>query len=365
MLPAIGTHKSELDTPLLCIDLDAMESNMEAMASWIAENGKAWRPHQKCHKTPAIAHLQRNLGALGVTCAKVSEAEVMIDSGIPDVLIANMVVGAQKFERLAALTRRGRPVVACDHFAQVEPLAEYCRRRGTTCRVIVEVDIGLNRVGVRPGTETLQLAQAIDRLPSLELCGIMGYEGHLLCVEDQVEKDRQIRESMGVLVHCRDELLRSGLCCDIVSAGGTGSYQITSTCEGVTELQAGGGIFGDPMYQQRMQVRGLKYALTVLATVVSRPALDRAVLDSGRKTLHPDLQMPLVKDHADARPLQLSAEHCQLELGPESRDLRIGDKLELIVGYADFTTVLHDHFYGFRSDVLQCVWPIAGRGKLQ
>jgi D-serine deaminase-like pyridoxal phosphate-dependent protein len=361
----IGAAKFDLDTPILCIDLDVMQANIRKMAEFMHSRGKQWRPHQKCHKTPAIALQQIAAGAIGVTCAKVSEAEVMAAGGIRDILIANMVVGPRKWERVAALCRWADPIVACDHFAQVEPLAAVCRKRGVNCRVIIEVNIGLDRVGTRPGRDTLELAQAIDRLEGVTFAGIMGYEGHLLRVQDLEEKRRKINESIRVLVGCRDEIERAGIACGIVSAGGTGSYQLTSDCPGVTELQAGGGIFADPMYQNFCGVKGLEYALTVLATVVSRPVKDRAILDSGRKTVNPDVHLPLVKGHPDAEVTQLSAEHCAVKLGPQSQDLKIGDKVELIVGYADFTTVLHDSFYGFRGDRLEVVWPIQGRGKLQ
>lgn len=361
----IGTPKFDLDTPILCIDLDAMQANIRKMAEFMQARGKQWRPHQKCHKTPAIALEQIRAGAIGVTCAKVSEAEVMAAAGVRDILIANMVVGPRKWERVAALCRWAEPIVACDHFAQVEPLAAVCRQRGVNCRVIIEVNIGLDRVGTRPGRDTLQLAQAIDRLQGVTLAGIMGYEGHLLRVPDQEEKRHKINEAIRVLVGCREEIERAGIPCGIVSAGGTGSYQFTADCPGVTELQAGGGIFADPMYQNYCGVKGLDYALTVLATVVSRPVKDRAVLDSGRKTVNPDVHLPLVKGHPDAEVTHLSAEHCAVKLGPRSQDLKIGDKVELIVGYADFTTVLHDAFYGFRGERLEVVWPIQGRGKLQ
>ena len=361
----IGAEKQTLDTPILCIDLDAMESNIRRMAEFIQQRGKAWRPHEKCHKTPAIALKQLEAGAIGVTCAKVSEAEVMAAAGIRDILIANMIVGERKIERVASLCRWADPIVACDHFAQVEPLAAACRRQGVTCRVIPEVNIGLDRVGVRPGADTLALAQAIDRLEGVELVGIMGYEGHLLQVADQQEKRRRIGEAIDVLVECRDLLVKSGLPCQIVSAGGTGSFQITSDCPGVTELQAGGGIFACPMYQQRCHLRGLDYALSVLATVVSRPTRERAVLDAGRKSHFPDFQMPPVKNCPGAEVVRVSAEHCELKLSGEAQNLRIGDKVELIPGYADFTTVLHDEFYGFRGERLEVVWPIQARGKLQ
>jgi D-serine deaminase-like pyridoxal phosphate-dependent protein len=361
----IGADKFSLDTPLLCIDLDRMESNIDKMATLCREKGVQWRPHEKCHKTPAIALREIQAGAIGVTCAKVSEAEVMAAAGVRDILVANMVVGEQKWERVVSLRRWADPIIACDHFAQVEPLAAKAARLGVTVRVLLEVDIGLNRVGVQPGKATLELAQAIERLKGVKLAGIMGYEGHLLRIQDPAEKRRQIGEAIGTLTHCADQLRRSGIGCDIVSAGGTGSYQITAGLPGVTELQAGGGIFMDPFYRNACQVEGLDYALTVLATVVSRPALGRAVLDCGRKTLNPDVHLPLVVGHGDAEVERLSAEHCELKLGPKSQDLKIGDKVELVVGYGDFTTVLHDEFFGFRQNRLEVVWPIQGRGKLQ
>lgn len=361
----IGASKFDLDTPLLCIDLDRMENNIRQMADTCRSHGVQWRPHEKCHKTPAIALKEIAAGALGVTCAKVSEAEVMAAGGVRDILIANMIVGERKWERVASLCRHADPIVTCDHYAQVEPLATICKKHGVAPRVIIEVNLGLDRVGTRPGRETLELAQAISRLPGLRFAGIMGYEGHLLRIADPVEKEQKIRSAIGVLTGCADSIRQSGLPCDIVSAGGTGSYQITVKCPGVTELQAGGGIFMDPFYRNDCQVADLEYALTVLATVVSRPSLERAVLDAGRKTMHPDLALPVVVGYPDARVKRLSAEHCELDLGSRSQDLKIGDKVELVVGYGDFTTVLHDEFYGFRNNRLEVVWPILGRGKLQ
>ena len=361
----IGAMKQSLDTPALCIDLDRMESNIRKMADFCRSHGVQWRPHEKCHKTPAIALQEIAAGAIGVTCAKVSEAEVMAAGGVRDILIANMIVGPRKLERVAALRRWADPIVACDHFAQVEPLAEICRSRGVEVRMLIEVNIGLDRVGVTPGRDLIELAQAIDRLKGVSLAGIMGYEGHLLQIADPAEKEQKIRENMALLVGCSEQIVKSGIRCDIVSAGGTGSYQYTVKCPGVTEVQAGGGIFMDPYYRVKCQVAELEYALTVLATVVSRPALDRAVLDSGRKTMNPDVAMPVVVGFDDAEVKRLSAEHCELKLGSQSRNLKIGDKVELVVGYGDFTTVLHDDFYGFRGDRLEVVWPIQGRGKLQ
>jgi 3-hydroxy-D-aspartate aldolase len=361
----IGSDKFELDTPMLCIDREVMEANIRKMADFISSRGKQWRPHMKCHKSPTVALAQLAAGAIGVTCAKVSEAEVMVEAGIRDVLIANMIVGARKVERVVSLCRAAEPIVACDHYAQVEPLAAACRREGVACRVMIEINVGMDRVGIRPGRDTLDLAEGIERLSGVEMVGIMGYEGHLHHVADPMEKRQKIQEAMGVLEDCRERLLQKGICCDMVSAAGTGSFQITADQPVVTELQCGGGIFGDPMYRLQCGLTGFEPALTVLVTVVSHSMLERAIVDSGRKSINGDVQMPLVKGLPDAQVVKLSAEHGWLALGPGSYDLKIGEKLELVVGYADLTTVLHDDFYVFRGNRLEAVWPIAARGMAQ
>ena len=226
-----------------------------------AARGKQWRPHMKCHKTPTIALKQLAAGAIGVTCAKVSEAEVMAAAGIRDLLIANMLVGKPKLERVAALCRAADPIVTCDHYAQVEPLAETCRHNGVSCRVIIEINVGLDRVGIRPGRDTFDLAEAIDRLPGVTMVGLMGYEGHLLQVADPDEKRAKINEAMSVLQYCRDALQKKGIRCDIVSAAGTGSYQITAEHPAVTEVQCGRRHpFGDPKYTDHYGVTGLEPA---------------------------------------------------------------------------------------------------------
>ncbi|MCB9950379.1 MAG: DSD1 family PLP-dependent enzyme [Planctomycetaceae bacterium] len=366
-----GRHFSELDTPAYCVDLDIMAANMAAMSTFIKSHKKQWRPHVKCHKVPDIAHLQLQHGAIGVTSAKASEAEVFIRAGIESVLIANMIVGEAKLERVTSLCRIGKPIVAVDHFVQAEALADVCRRRSVTCDVIIELNVGLDRVGVRPGSDALDLARGIDGLEGIQLRGVMGYEGHMCAVADQEEKRRGIEASMGRLERIRDDMLRSGICCDIVSAGGTATYQFTSEHPAVTELQCGGGIFADPFYTGPCQVQGLESALRLTATVVSRPCLERAVLDVGRKSLHPDIHPPVIHSTISGRPLpdilsmKYSAEHLTVQLGPDSQFLTIGDKVQIIPGYSDHTTTLHPTLYGLRNGYVETVWPIAARGCLQ
>jgi len=354
-----------LETPSLCIRLEQFELNLLAMAAEVKRHRKNWRPHSKCHKSPEVAKRQIEAGAIGITCAKVSEAEVFAATEIQDILIAHLPVGPARVERIAKLCESSDVVVTCDHYAQAMPLSRACQQQGVVCRVLVDINIGMNRTGIAPGRDALELATAIDKLPSLNLVGIMGYEGHAMPVMDGTVKQDLIRESLGILAQTQTQFERAGLRCDIVSAGGTGSLSYAGDCAGITELQAGGGIFGDPFYTRMPGVPAYAPALTVLSTVVSRPMLDRAVLDAGRKAVTGEKHPPLVNGRPDARVVMHNAEHIVLELGPESRDLRIGDLVELIVGYADFTTVLHDEFLCFRGDRLEAIWSIAARGKLQ
>jgi D-serine deaminase-like pyridoxal phosphate-dependent protein len=230
--------------------------------------------------------------------------------------------------------------------------------------VIIEVDIGLHRVGVAPGEPTLKLARQLGELSGIELAGIMGYEGHLLTLDDPAEKTERIREALGSLVETKQLLEQNGIACPIVSCAGTGSYLYAAQQPGVTELQAGGAIFMDAFYRYKCQVPDLNYAMTVLATVVGRPAPERAIIDAGRKTMNTEVHTPLILGRDDMRIKRLSAEHGELELDPSAQGLKIGDRLELIPGYADLTTVLHNQFYCFRGGRLADIWPVEARGKL-
>ncbi|MGE0759146.1 MAG: DSD1 family PLP-dependent enzyme [Pirellulaceae bacterium] len=363
-VPPPGATKNDIDTPALCIDLDKFDANIQTMAAKCRQRGIDWRPHSKCHKSPIIARKLMMAGAIGVTCAKLGEAEVMGAAGIRDVLIANLIVGTAKMQRLVALRRIADPVVCVDHVEHVKELGAAMARAGLTLRVLVEVDIGMSRVGVLPGEPTLQLAQQVAQTPGLQLAGLMGYEGHLLLVEDSREKDDRIREAIGRLLATKELLVQHGLPCDIVSCGGTGSYRTTLECPGVTELQAGGAVFMDVFYRERCRVDEFDYALTVLSTVVSRPAPDRAVIDAGRKTMNMELSLPRVLNRSDIEVMNLSAEHGLLRLEPSAQSLAIGDRLEFIPGYGDFTTVLHGRFYAFRGDRLEGVWPLEARGRV-
>ncbi len=364
-VPQLGCQKDDLDTPALCVDLDVMEANLRAMVSACRAQGVGWRPHTKCHKSPTIAHQVIEAGALGITCAKLGEAEVMAAGGIQDILIANLIVGPQKVARLVELRRTADPVVCIDHIDQARPISEAMAAAGLTLRVILEVDIGLQRVGVLPGAPTLELARQVAPLPGIELAGIMGYEGHLLCIEDQEAKADAISAALTVLTDTARLLVENGIPCPIVSCGGTGSFKFAITHPGISDVQAGGGMFMDAFYRHRCQVTEWGHALTVLATVVGRPAASRAIIDAGKKTMDGSTHTPLVLGRDDIHIESLSAEHGTLRLDPSAQSLKIGDRLEIIPGYSDLTCVMHENFLGFRGGRLEVIWPLEGRGRIQ
>lgn len=363
--PALGCSMEDLDTPALCLDLDILESNIASVAATCRAHGVGWRPHCKGHKVPAIAQKEIRAGAIGITCAKLGEAEVMAAAGIKDLLIANLVVGKRKLQRLVELRKIADPIVCVDHIDQAKPMSAAMEKAGLKVRVIIEVDIGLQRVGVLPGDPTVEFAQQLLQLPGLELAGIMGYEGHLLTIPDVREKQTKIHAALGLLQQTRDLMVERGIPCPIVSCGGTGSYLHAVEATGITEVQAGGAVYMDAFYRNSCQVTDLGYAMTVLTTVVGRPAPDRAVIDAGRKTLNREVFNPIVAGRDDMEIVRLSAEHGELKLAPSAQDLKIGDRLQLIPGYGDLTTCLHDVFYGFRNGTLEVIWPIVGRGKVQ
>ena len=360
----IGHSRWELDTPALLLDLAAMDRNIERMATVFRAAGVGWRPHTKAIKTPAIAHHLLRAGAFGVTCAKVGEAEVMAAAGIRDILIANQVVGAPKIARLVNLLPHADLIVAVDNADNVQALDRAARDKGVRLRVVIEVDIGMHRAGVEPGAAAVALAQCIAACDGLRFAGVMGWEGQTVKIPDPASKQQAITESVGQLTRTADACRDAGLDVDIVSCGGTGTYQLTAHLPGVTEVQAGGGIYCDVYYHDLMHVEH-EYALTVLATVTSRPTPTRIICDAGKKTMSSDGAVPRPLIEAPVESVSLSAEHARIELGAPTSAPRVGDKIEFVVGYSDTTTMLHDELYGIRDGRLEVVWPILGRGRLR
>jgi D-serine deaminase-like pyridoxal phosphate-dependent protein len=360
----IGRPIAELETPVLLVDLEAFERNVARMRQVIiGDAGIGWRPHTKGIKTPALAHKLLQAGAHGITCAKLGEAEVMAAAGVRDILIANQVVGASKVARLARLVRHADVIVAVDDPEQVAALDGAARDAGTRIRVVVEVNIAMDRAGVEPGAPAVALAQRVAACPGLRFAGLMGWEGGRLAgIKDAVEKRRAIETAVGKLTESADRCRDAGLRVDIVSCGGTGTYWISAKLAGVTEVQAGGGVFGDAHYRTNYGVDH-ECALTILTTVLSRPTPTRIVCDAGWKSMASTPMLPEPLRVGTVKSVALSAEHAKVELAEPARAPRVGEHVEFVAGYSDATVFLHDDLYAVRGGRLEAIWPILGRGR--
>jgi D-serine deaminase-like pyridoxal phosphate-dependent protein len=287
----------------------------------------------------------------------------MAAAGIRDILVANQVVGDQKVARLANLQRQADVMVAIDDPVHVRSISDAAVAAGVQVRVLVEVNIGLDRCGVEPGRPAVELARAAEKAPGVVFAGLMGYEGHVMALPDP-EKKVACEKALSLLDATRRDVAAAGLPCGIVSTGGTGSLAFTPDLPGVTEIQAGGGVMYDTYYEKGLHVRGLEHALTLLTTVVSHADPSRAVVDMGRKTVHGAYQMPVAVGRPDITVVSLSAEHGKLSLDGSGPPLAVGQKLEVISGYSDMTVFLHDRMYGTRNGRVEVVWDILGRGRL-
>jgi D-serine deaminase-like pyridoxal phosphate-dependent protein len=365
---APGTPIEALDTPVLLLDLDIFERNARRMMDVMRAHGVGWRPHSKAIKSAELIKLQMAIGAHGATCAKVSEAEVLVAGGVPSVLIAYELAQPLKWERVAALQEHAEVIACVDAPEHVRMASEAGLKAGVDVPVLVELDIGMDRCGITPGAPAVELAKLVSDTKGVRLAGIMGYEGHLLTAWPMVDKETQVRDSVGRLTATADAIRAAGMPCEIVSSGGSGSYMVTATVPGVTELQAGGGCLMDRFYAEQchMDELGFEFAVTILASVAGRPAHapERAILDAGFKTLSDTMALPLPIDRPGTEVQYLSAEHMNLKVGPDAAPLRIGDKVRFIPEYTDTTTFRHDAFVATRNGVVESVIPLAARGRL-
>jgi D-serine deaminase-like pyridoxal phosphate-dependent protein len=355
---AIGLALADLETPALCLDLDAYRRNAARMMTFIRERGLAWRPHMKAQKAPELAREAVRAGAIGVTCATLYEAEAVVAAGVSGVLIANQVAGARKLRRLAELERRSSVITATDSAEHAAFLNEAAVAAGVVVPVLVEVDVGMGRCGVAPGAPVAALAAHIARLPGLRFAGVMAWEGHVLAYGDD-EKRAQINAALGSLVDSAVECRKAGLSAEIVSAAGSGTFHMAADVKGLTEVQAGGGVFSDLNYKKW----GLDhdFALTVVSRVISRPTPSRIIIDAGFKTLSFQHGYPQVVGLGPLKSMVLTAEHGILELQEPDRTHKVGDLMTLIPGYTDSTVCLHDEMCVIRAGALEAVWSIPGR----
>jgi len=359
----------ELPTPALLIDLDIFERNLQTLAAYMKRRPVTFRPHGKAHKSPAIGKLQLASGAKGLCAAKLGEADVLVRSGIKDVLITAEVVGRLKIERLMGLLAMTPDVkVVVDNEQNAIDLSDAALAAKRKLSVAIDVNVGQNRTGLGTPEEVVALAQAIAKHKGLELIGLQGYGGnnqHIVGFEER--RATEVRSNERV-VAARQALEKAGFAVQMVSVGGTGSYNIDADYPGVTEIQPGSYIFMDAHYNKiggrdKPEFSEFGNALLVLTTVISRAVSGGAVVDAGGKALSTDESVPEPMDVTGATYGVAGDEYGALKLQNPNRDLKVGDQVQITPGHCDTTVNLYNVFFGVRKGFVEHVWPIEGRGR--
>jgi len=360
-----GDALEAVDTPALVVDLDALERNLARMQAWASARALRLRPHAKTHKCAEIAHRQCASGAVGVCCQKVSEAEALVARGLGDVLVTNEVVGEAKLARLAALARRARLGVLADDAANVAALAAACVRAGCALDVYVELDVGGGRCGVAPH-RVAGLAREIARRPPLRFGGLHAYHGAAQHLRSPAERAQAVQAAAARVREALAALAAEGLGCPVVTGAGTGTFAHEAASGLWNELQPGSYVFMDADYARNDpgDAPQFEHALFVLATVMSRPAPGRAVLDAGLKATSGESGPPLVHGRDGLRCTRLSDEHCVVDVEPGARAPVLGEKLLLVPGHCDPTVNLHDAYVCVRAGRVEAIWPVDARGAV-
>lgn len=369
---AAPATRSDIPTPALLLDLDRFERNLQRMTTHVQGTGKKLRPHAKTHKCPEIARRQVAAGAVGVCVAKVSEAEVMATAGVRNLLITTEVVGPEKIGRLLrVLARQPETMVVVDHPDNVREVGQAVARAGLVVNVLVDVEVGGRRTGVEPGEPAVELAREVLAQPAMNLRGLQGYAGQCAHVVGWEKRRRASRRAMGPLMKTRALFEKRGLPVEIVTGGSSGTFDIDSELPGLTELQCGSYCVMDLDYRRiggRASPGSLDFemALTVLTTVISAAAPDRAMVDAGFKAFSTD--RPLVPEAVERPGVEFSwagDEHGRLAVIDPDRRPRLGEQIEFFPPHCDPTFNLYDRVHAMRGDRVEAVWEIAGRGCSQ
>ena len=364
-------HISELETPALLIDLDRMERNLCRVAQYAKEHDLRLRPHTKTHKIPAVGKRQVELGAAGLTVAKVGEAEVMLASGTPDLLVAYPIVGSSKLGRLMEVARRTRVTVALDSLVAARQLADAARAAQVTIGVLVEVDVGMRRCGVAAGQELVDLAKGVARLaPMLALEGVACYPGH---IRSAAEENRRLIDQLGAdIAQIVEDFRRADLPLKIFSAGSTPLVFQSHQFAGVNEIRPGTYVFNDINCVRSGMATLDDCAATVLTTVVSTARKGFLMLDGGSKTFSSDrlagsseVSFGYVAEAPEAVIYAQNEEHGHVDVRKCDRDFQVGDRLRVIPNHVCVAMNLHEQVYGIRGEQVELVWKVEGRGKLQ
>lgn len=362
-------NKQELDTPVAIIDLDIMERNISEMSEMARSSNIQLRPHIKTHKVPEIASIQIKAGAKGITCAKLGEAEVMVNSiDIDDVFIANLVVGSQKIERLLKLSEKAKVIVGVDSDDVAQPISDYAIKRGLKIPVFIKIDVGLHRLGVPYGKPALELAQKIDKMKGLKLEGIYTHEGHAYGVTDNSQIKVIALEAGDMMVQTAEMIKKAGIEINTISVGSTPTVRTSLTIKGITEVRPGAYVFND-YFEMRLGIASENdCAFTILSTVISVPSEERAIIDAGTKSYTSDKAQAfgvygLIKGMPDVKLVRAYEEHGVLNI-PKGR-LKVGDRIEVIPNHVCPAVNLYDELVALRKDEVETIWRVSARGKLK
>jgi D-serine deaminase-like pyridoxal phosphate-dependent protein len=363
--PAIGASQSEIDTPCVIVDLQAAEQNISTLLERFERYPSvSVRPHLKTAKSPHLAQIMLQRGAKGICVAKISEAEVFVQAGITDILITTEIAGALKVARLMQLANRCPELrVVIDNEAAVHAIEDAAEALKHKLKVLIDLNVGQNRTGVNTSEEAVALANTVARLAHLELIGVQGYEGHLQHLE-AAEREAKCREAMSKLNGVANALREKGHTIQSVTTGGTGTAEICASCEGITEVQPGSFVFMDTSYSRATE-RAYQHALSVYATVISKPENNRVVVDAGTKSLSIDMGYAEIAGHLDWTYTPGGDEHGIIKAESGVINLVPGDRIELLPAHIDTTVALHDRYYVMRGAKLEAIWHIATRGKVQ
>lgn len=361
---------SELETPALLIDLDVMEGNLKKLADYGQKHRLRVRPHTKTHKIPALGRKQLDLGAAGLTVAKVGEAEVMLAAQPPELLVAYPVVGEKKLDRLAQVAGKTNVTVSLDSETVARQLSDAAARSGQEIGVLAEVDVGLGRVGVPPGETLLQLVQQIDKLPGLRFEGIAFYPGHIRRMDEEGEQAlKNLAQTLGRIL---EDLKKAGFEAKIVSGGSTPTLFHSHRVPGLNEIRPGTYIFNDRNTVLAGAATFEECAASILVTVVSTAKTGQMIIDGGSKTFSSDgpaagtetsygrlIQAP------DAVFTKMNEEHGYVDLRRAGKKFNVGEKVRVIPNHVCVAMNLHECVYGIRGDQVEQTWRVEGRGKLQ
>lgn len=354
-----------IPTPAALINLDTVDDNIRTMVEQNMKYGIAHRPHIKPHKCPYLAIRQLELGAQGITCAKLAEAEVMAEAGITDILLAYPLIGEDKWERYGKLAQKIDIVTIVNNRYGAEGLSQAGLAIGKPLRVLIEIDGGTKRGGVKPGEETLRFAESIRDLKGIEVCGLLCYNGTIYDKKTEEEITPVVEDERRTLLENADMLKKAGFKMEILSGGNSFSARYPSHLEGITETRAGNYIFFDCTQLSLGFVKEEQCALRVLATVIAMVDSCHAIIDAGSKSLTSDLNRyrkgyGRVAGYPDIRIPKLNEEHGFVE-SDTPLPFNVGDKIEIIPNHACVIANVNKLVFGYRQDGSLMELDIAGR----